>query len=93
MYQTKPEWLKIKVQNSSNIADVEKLLSSLTLHTVCEEANCPNLLECFYRRTATFMILGKVCTRNCTFCNVSKGDTMPVDAGEPIHVAQAVKAA
>src|SRR5690606_14415645 len=64
----------------------------LSLHTVCEEANCPNQMECFSRRTATFMILGNVCTRNCTFCNVTKGVPQPVDRNEPLRVARAVKA-
>ncbi len=92
MYQPKPEWLKIKARSSSMTDDVAQLLSSLSLHTVCEEANCPNLLECFGRSTATFMILGRVCTRNCTFCNVSKGVAKPPDPDEPAHVAQAVAA-
>lgn len=92
MYQPKPEWLKIKVRNSENRAEVEKLIARLSLHTVCEEANCPNLPECFSRRTATFMILGRICTRNCTFCNVTKGFTQPVDPEEPTRVAEAVKA-
>lgn len=91
MFQPKPEWLRIKVKNSAKKAEVEKLINSLSLHTVCEEANCPNMLECFGRRTATFMILGKVCTRNCTFCNVNKGHAETVDPEEPVHVAQAVK--
>lgn len=91
MYQRKPDWLRIKAQGGKNRAEVENLLAKLSLHTVCEEANCPNLMECFSRRTATFMILGRICTRNCTFCNVEKGFTQPVDPGEPLHVAQAVK--
>jgi len=91
MPQRKPDWLKIKLKNSEKITEVKKMLDRLSLHTVCEEANCPNLIECFGRRTATFMILGKVCTRNCTFCNVSKGQVEEVDAEEPSRVAQAVK--
>ncbi len=91
MHQRKPDWLKIRVQDGKNRADVEEILARLSLHTVCEEADCPNLMECFSRRTATFMVLGKTCTRNCTFCVVGKGTTQPVDSNEPLHVAQAVK--
>lgn len=91
MYQPKPEWLKVKAQDSRNKAEVEELIKKLSLHTVCEEANCPNMLECFSRRTATFMILGRVCTRNCTFCNVTKGFTQSADPEEPYNVAKAVK--
>ena len=87
----KPEWLRIKVQSGGNLAEVEGMLKRLSLHTVCEEANCPNLMECFNRRTATFMILGDHCTRNCTFCNVAKGAPLPVDIGEPARVAGAVR--
>lgn len=91
MYTPKPDWLKIKVQSDQKLAEVESLLKKLSLHTVCEEANCPNRMECFSRKTATFMILGRVCTRNCTFCNVEKNAPQPVDPNEPLHVAEAVK--
>ncbi|KUO65369.1 MAG: lipoyl synthase [Gracilibacter sp. BRH_c7a] len=91
MHQRKPDWLKIRVQNNKNRTEVEELLARLSLHTVCEEADCPNLMECFSRRTATFMVLGRVCSRNCTFCTVEKGSTQPVDSDEPLHVAEAVK--
>jgi lipoic acid synthetase len=87
----KPDWLRIKVQSGGNLADVEAMLRRLSLHTVCEEANCPNRMECFGRRTSTFMILGGRCTRNCTFCNVQKGAPEPVDALEPRHAAEAVR--
>jgi lipoyl synthase len=90
MYQAKPEWLKIKSYSNESRTEVEELLGKLSLHTVCEEANCPNMIECFCNKTATFMILGKVCTRNCTFCNVLKGDTEKVDQNEPIRVAEAI---
>lgn len=90
-HQRKPDWLRIRIQDGKNKAEVEKMLARLSLHTVCEEANCPNLMECYNRKTATFMILGKVCTRNCTFCNVEKGLTQTVDPDEPLHVAQAVQ--
>lgn len=88
--ERKPEWLKIKVQDNADKRQVEEILKRLGLNTVCEEANCPNRMECFSHRTATFMILGRRCTRNCTFCNVEKNPPDPVDSLEPIHVAQAV---
>lgn len=91
MIQRKPDWLKIKLHAGKSREEVLQLLDRLTLHTVCEEADCPNLGECFSRRTATFMILGRFCTRNCTFCNVQKCKPTPVDPDEPAHVAQAVK--
>jgi lipoic acid synthetase len=91
MEQRKPEWLKIKVQSGDEKTAVEAILEQLSLHTVCAEANCPNLMECFNRRTATFMILGRFCTRNCTFCNVEKGTPSQVDGDEPLHVAEAVR--
>lgn len=92
MTERKPDWLKIKVRSGENKKEVREIIRNLSLNTVCEEANCPNIMECFSRRTATFMILGKVCTRDCTFCNVTKGIPQPVDSNEPIHVARAVKA-
>lgn len=91
MHERKPDWLRVKVSAGSKRDEVEEILKRLSLHTVCEQASCPNLMECFGRRTATFMILGKVCTRNCTFCDVHKGRPDMLDAEEPLHVAQAVK--
>jgi len=90
-FNPKPEWLKVKAQDGEARAEVEELLKRLSLNTVCNEANCPNLMECFCKRTATFMILGKRCTRNCTFCNVYKGDPENIDTEEPVHIAEAVK--
>lgn len=87
----KPEWLKKKITLSS-LAEVKKLLNAGRLHTVCEEAMCPNIGECFAKKQATFLILGNQCTRACGFCNVSKGTPLPVDVGEPERVAEAVKA-
>ncbi|MDF3000695.1 MAG: lipoyl synthase [Bacillota bacterium] len=89
MNEKKPDWLKIRVSYSPKINEVSEMLKALNLHTVCQEANCPNAMECFGKRTATFMILGRECTRQCTFCNVSKGHPMTVDDGEPARVAQA----
>ena len=88
----KPEWLRVKAHSTKGYEFVEELLKKLHLNTVCEEAACPNRGECFGRKTATFMILGNVCTRGCTFCNVTKGTTQSVDKSEPLHVAKAVKA-
>lgn len=90
MYRAKPEWLKVKNHSNQDKENLEAILKKLSLHTVCEEADCPNLMECFCKKTATFMILGRVCTRNCTFCVVTKGTTETVDPEEPVHIAEAV---
>ncbi|APF27483.1 lipoyl synthase [Clostridium sporogenes] len=91
MYKRKPEWLKIKFQFGDSTKKINALKRSLGLNTVCDEANCPNRFECHNKGTATFMILGSVCTRNCRFCNVKTGKAQCVDKEEPLHVAQAVK--
>ncbi len=88
----KPDWLRVRVPAGEQREHMFDLMSSLSLHTVCEEANCPNLSECFCRGTATFMILGRQCTRNCTFCNVSHNTPDRPDLEEPRHVAEAVHA-
>lgn len=90
MERRKPKWLKVKYRNSDEVMEVQKLMKNLSLHTVCQEASCPNLLECFGRKTATFMILGNYCTRNCRFCNVETNQPQSVDPHEPEHVADAV---
>jgi len=87
----KPEWLKIKLNMGEDFLEVRRMMNDLSLHTVCQEARCPNIYECWSNRTATFMIAGDVCTRRCGFCAVSKGEPKPLDAGEPMHVAEAVK--
>jgi lipoic acid synthetase len=87
----RPDWLTIRGRNTEGKTRVERLLQQLSLHTVCQEAACPNLLECFGRNTATFMILGNNCTRNCRFCNVTHAAPTPVDEAEPQHVAEAVE--
>ncbi len=87
----KPDWLKIKVQDGPDRRQVAKLIRHLSLHTVCDEAHCPNRMECFSRKTATFMILGRICSRNCTFCNVTGGVPEPVDPQEPQRVALAIQ--
>ncbi|MBF7097491.1 lipoyl synthase [Alkalibacter mobilis] len=86
----KPDWLKIKI-NVAKSMEVTEMLRSLGLNTVCEEANCPNKVECFTKKTATFMILGSNCTRNCTFCNVEKHETTAVDPEEPANIAEAIE--
>ena len=85
----KPDWLKIKLRAGGDQAELSALLRGLRLHTVCEEANCPNRMECFSKRTATFLILGGTCTRNCRFCDVSSGAPAPPDPDEPARVAEA----
>ncbi len=90
MYIKKPEWLRMKIQGGQISSEVNSILEELSLNTVCKEANCPNRMECFNKSTATFMILGSVCTRNCTFCNVTKGKPQEVDIEEPRKVAIAI---
>jgi lipoic acid synthetase len=87
----KPEWLKIRLRMGEDYQTVNRLMNSLNLNTVCQEARCPNIYECWSNRTATFMIAGDVCTRRCGFCAVSKGEPKPLDASEPMHVAEAVR--
>lgn len=87
----KPEWLKVRAPVGEENVKVQKLLRSLALHSVCEEAECPNRGECFKKGTATFMILGSSCTRNCTFCTVTKGVPAAVDPKEPGHISRAVR--
>jgi len=88
--QRKPEWLKKKMDMRA-VAEMESMLRSLSLNTVCEGANCPNRGECFKNKTATFMILGSVCSRNCRFCDVTKGTPTLLDPCEPENVATAAE--
>jgi lipoic acid synthetase len=87
----KPSWLKKRIPPFEDLVKVKAILDSAELHTVCEEARCPNLGECFSRGTATFLILGRKCTRNCGFCAVEYGAPAPPDGTEPERVAQAVE--
>jgi len=89
---SKPRWLKRKVASGAIFQHVQDTIKTGKLHTVCEEALCPNLGECFSRGTATFLILGDICTRNCRFCAVNHGKTLPPDIMEPKNVAEAVSA-
>ena len=86
----KPEWIRVKSGNGQNYHDVKRMLREHKLHTVCEEASCPNIGECFGKGTATFMILGDVCTRRCPFCDVAHGKPLPPDAEEPAHLAHSI---
>lgn len=88
----KPEWLKVRAPGSENYLRLKGLMRGLGLHTVCEEANCPNIGECWHHGTATFMILGDTCTRSCGYCNVVHGTPKPPDPDEPRKVASAIQA-
>jgi len=87
----RPEWLKVRAPAGETYHALKRLMRSKALHTICEEANCPNMAECWSQGTATFLILGDVCTRSCGFCDVKTGMPNPIDWAEPIRVAQAVK--
>jgi lipoic acid synthetase len=87
----RPEWLKVRIRSGDTFNQVEGMVANLGLHTVCQEARCPNIFECWSEGTATFMILGDVCTRHCGFCAVGKGKPLPLDPDEPRHVGEAVK--
>ena len=87
----KPEWIRVKAGNDAGrFGEIKKMLREQKLHTVCEEAACPNIGECFGRGTATFMILGDICTRRCPFCDVGHGKPLPPDIDEPRHLAESV---
>src|SRR5512132_2037225 len=88
--QPKPDWLKVRAPGSPNYMRLKGLMRDKGLHTVCEEANCPNIGECWHHGTATFMILGGICTRSCGYCNVIHGKPLAVDRDEPRKVAEAV---
>lgn len=89
--ERKPDWLKIKLHINENYQELKQMMRSKTLHTVCEEARCPNIFECWANRTATFMILGDICTRACRFCAVKTGLPTELDLAEPERVAEAVE--
>ena len=89
--QKKPKWLRVKLPTGKNYKHVRKLVSDNKLHTICESGNCPNMGECWGEGTATFMILGNICTRSCGFCSVATGRPLPVDWEEPEKVAESVR--
>jgi len=89
----KPEWIRVKAASSSSASrfyEIKQILRDAKLHTVCEEASCPNIGECFGKGTATFMIMGDLCTRRCPFCDVGHGRPLPLDADEPRHLAETI---
>lgn len=87
----KPDWLKIKLHNSSNFGEVARIVQEHGLHTICSSGRCPNQAECWSRRTATFMILGEICTRSCKFCATATGKPLPPDPDEPQKLARSVR--
>jgi lipoyl synthase len=88
----KPDWIRVRFGSSSRFQEIKRILRDQALHTVCEEASCPNIGECFGKGTATFMILGDLCTRRCPFCDVAHGRPRPPDPDEPLHLAQTIAA-
>jgi lipoyl synthase len=88
----KPDWIRVRLSNGTRFQEVNGILRRQRLHTVCEEASCPNIGECFGKGTATFMILGDLCTRRCPFCDVAHGRPLPPDPEEPLHLAQTIAA-
>jgi lipoic acid synthetase len=86
----KPDWIRVRIPASPAVADLKQLLRANNLVTVCEEASCPNLPECFTQGTATFMIMGDKCTRRCSFCDVAHGKPDPLDTEEPMHLATTI---
>jgi lipoic acid synthetase len=87
----RPDWLKARIPSGRAYLETKAILRTLDLHTVCESANCPNIGDCFSRHTATFLILGNVCTRSCPFCDIRSGKPLPVDPEEPMRVAHAAR--
>ncbi|MER3423667.1 MAG: lipoyl synthase [Nitrospiraceae bacterium] len=86
-----PPWFKVKIRQGPDYQDIRRIMDTLGLHTICEEARCPNVWECWNSRTATFLILGEICTRRCHYCAVTTGRPLPLDREEPLRVAQAVQ--
>jgi lipoic acid synthetase len=91
MMRRHPDWLKVRIGSGENYSKVKTLLRTAKLHTICEEARCPNIAECFGCRTAVFLILGNVCTRNCKYCNVTHGKPGSLNKNEPRDIAESVK--
>ena len=88
----KPPWIRVRAPSSPRFHEIKKILREHRLHTVCEEASCPNIGECFGKGTATFMIMGDICTRRCPFCDVAHGRPLPLDADEPANLAATIAA-
>ena len=89
--RTKPEWLKIRLSTSGEYTKVKEIVREHQLHTICQSGSCPNMCECWSRGTATFMILGNICTRSCKFCNVISGKPLAVDLEEPLRLANSIQ--
>ena len=87
----KPDWIRVRVPAGGEVERLKQILRKQKLHTVCEEAACPNLGECFGHGTATFLVMGDICTRRCPFCDVAHGKPLPLDADEPAHLAETVR--
>ncbi|MEW6543581.1 MAG: lipoyl synthase [Nitrospirota bacterium] len=87
-----PSWFKVRLTQGPDYRDIRRIMDSLELHTICEEARCPNIWECWNNRTATFLILGDICTRRCHYCSVTTGRPTELDRSEPLRVAEAVQA-
>jgi lipoic acid synthetase len=90
-YQRKPEWLKTKLQSNTQFVQVNKIVKEHGLHTICASGRCPNMCECWNKGTATFMILGEICTRACKFCNTLTGKPLPPDSTEPEKLANSIR--
>jgi len=88
----KPGWIRVRAGGGERFTELKRVLREAKLHTVCEEASCPNIGECFGHGTATFMIMGSLCTRRCPFCDVAHGRPQPLDAEEPLHLAETIAA-
>jgi len=88
----KPDWIRVRAGGSPRFFEIKRILREHHLHTVCEEASCPNIGECFGKGTATFMIMGDICTRRCPFCDVGHGRPLPLDAEEPLNLARTIAA-
>src|SRR4029078_6766840 len=88
----KPDWIRVRAPSSPRFFEIKRILREHHLHTVCEEASCPNIGECFGKGTATFMIMGDICTRRCPFCDVGHGRPLPLDAEEPLNLARTIAA-
>ena len=88
----KPDWIRVRAPSSPRFTEIKRILREHNLHTVCEEASCPNIGECFSKGTATFMIMGDICTRRCPFCDVGHGRPLPLDAEEPLNLAKTIAA-
>jgi lipoic acid synthetase len=87
----KPDWLKVSLASTGNFSEVKKIVQQHHLHTICTSGKCPNICDCWARGTATFMILGEICTRSCKFCNTLTGQPLPVDVNEPANVAESIR--